>query len=115
MVNSPAGPNPLHLIPSGAHDRRRVFVIPWGRQVVVGTTDDLYEGSLDEPSVSRDDADYLCAAVNEAFGLELGPHDAVGAWAGLRPLPRAGAEPGGRSDVLSRRHALLTERRATPR
>ena len=128
-VRALAGPNPLHLqpskgvhlvfpadivrvnsavvIPSGAHDRRRIFVIPWERQVVVGTTDDLYEGPIDAPSVDQHDAEYCCAAVNDAFGLDLKPADAVGAWAGLRPLPRRDAEPGGRSDSLSRRHALI--------
>ena len=128
-VRKLAGPNPLHLqpskgvhvvfpanrvrvraaavIPSGASDHRRIFVIPWGDQVVVGTTDELYDGPLGAPTVEAADADYCCAAVNAAFGLDLTPADAVGAWAGLRPLPRAGAEPGGRSDTLSRRHAVL--------
>ena len=128
-VRELAGPNPLHLmpskgvhlvfpadvvrvssavvIPSGAHDRRRIFVIPWGRQVVVGTTDDVYEGPIDAPSVTQHDAEYCCTAVNDAFDLDLKPADAVGAWAGLRPLPRADAKPGGRSDTLSRRHALI--------
>ena len=128
-VRELAGPNPLHLlpskgvhlvfdgdtvrvksaviIPSGARDHRRIFLIPWGRQVVVGTTDDIYEGPIDEPSVTLHDAEYCCAAVNEAFDLDLKPSDAVGAWAGLRPLPRGDAKPGGRSDTLSRRHALI--------
>ena len=128
-VRDMAGPSPLHLAPSkgvhlvfsaddlrvksavvlgsGAHDGRRLFVIPWGGQVVVGTTDDAYEGSLDAPSIERSDAEYICDGVNAGFGLNLRPSDAVAAWAGLRPLPRAGAKPGGRSDTLSRRHALL--------
>ena len=128
-VRDLAGPSPMHLlpskgihlvfprdvirvetaaiIPSGANDRRRLFVIPWGRQVVIGTTDDVYEGSLEEPQVDAADAEYCCSAVNRAFGLSLTAEDAVGAWAGLRPLPRADAEPGGRSDTLSRRHALV--------
>ena len=128
-VRELAGPNPLHLqpskgvhlvfsadevqaraaavIPSGHHDHRRIFVIPWGRQVVVGTTDEVYEGPLEAPTVQAEEAEYCCGAVNAAFGLNLTPADAVGAWAGLRPLPRAGAKPGGRSDTLSRRHAIL--------
>ena len=128
-VRELAGPNPLHLqpskgvhlvfsaqdvhvraaavIPSGQHDRRRIFVIPWGRQVVVGTTDDVYEGPLEAPTVQAGEAEYCCAAVNLTFGANLTPADALGAWAGLRPLPRAGAKPGGRSDTLSRRHAIL--------
>ena len=130
-VRDLAGPSPLHLlpskgvhlvfqadrvrlrsaavIPSGANDGRRIFLIPWGPQVVVGTTDDLYDGPLESPSVEHDDAEYCCAAVNAAFGLNLRPADAVGAWAGLRPLPRGDAKPGGRSDTLSRRHALLLD------
>lgn len=99
--------NAAVIIPSGAHDRRRIFVIPWGEQVVVGTTDDVFEGSLDDPRVDPRDAEYCCQAVNRAFDLNLTPADAVAAWAGLRPLPRGDAEPGGRSDVLSRRHALM--------
>ena len=95
------------IIPSGAHDGRRLFVIPWGRQVVVGTTDDAYEGSLTAPTVEQSDADYITAGLNAAFDLTLRPTDAVAAWAGLRPLPRAGAKPGSSSDTLSRRHALL--------
>ena len=129
-VRDLAGPNPLHLMPSkgvhlvfsaddivvnsaaiitsGARDGRRLFVIPWGQQVVVGTTDDVYEGSIESPSVEQHDAEYVCHAVNRAFELNLGPQDAVGAWAGLRPLPRGGAKPGSRTDTLSRRHALMT-------
>jgi glycerol-3-phosphate dehydrogenase len=129
-VRDLAGPSPLHLlpskgvhlvfpaadvqvsvaliIPSGARDGRRVFVIPWEDQVIVGTTDMVYEGPLESPSVEAADAEYCCTAVNKAFGTALTPDDAVGAWAGLRPLPRADAKPGGRSDTLSRRHALLS-------
>lgn len=130
-VRDLAGPSPIHLspskgvhlvfpaervrttsaviIPSGASDHRRIFVIPWGNQVVVGTTDDRYEGSLESPSVDAADAAYCCTAVNEAFGLDLRPSDAIAAWAGLRPLPRGDAKPGSRSDTLSRRHALLED------
>ncbi|MDQ4131178.1 MAG: glycerol-3-phosphate dehydrogenase/oxidase, partial [Actinomycetota bacterium] len=52
------------FIPSGADDGRLVFVIPWGHQVIIGTTDDGYEGDLEEPKVSDSDVDYLLRAVN---------------------------------------------------
>ena len=97
---------PIHtavVIPSRARDGRRLFLIPWGRQVYAGTTDTPYAGSVDDPSVSAEDAAYLLDAVNAAFGTNLGPDDAVGAWAGLRPL----IEGAGHTRDLSRRHLVV--------
>lgn len=91
------------VLPSAARDGRRVFLVPWGRQVYVGTTDDHYDGPLDEPSVTDEDADYLLAAVNTAFGTSLSAADAIGAWAGLRPL----IEAAGHTRDLSRRHLVV--------
>ncbi|MDP8960499.1 MAG: FAD-dependent oxidoreductase, partial [Actinomycetota bacterium] len=96
------------FIPSGADDGRFVFVIPWGQQVIVGTTDDHYEGDLEEPSVSAADADYLLHAVNRSFGTSLTVADAIGAWAGLRPLLRGRGATSTPND-LSRRHAIFEE------
>lgn len=95
------------LIPSMAGDGRMVFVLPWDESVVVGTTDEAYEGTLDAPSVSAADAGYLSTAVNEAFGTDLGAGDAVGAWAGLRPLLASEAHLPMDSETLSRRHVLV--------
>ncbi|MGH3440502.1 MAG: glycerol-3-phosphate dehydrogenase/oxidase [Nitriliruptorales bacterium] len=94
------------LIPSGSHDRRWIFVIPWGDQVIVGTTDEHFEGDLDRPAVGGDEAAYLVNAVNTSFGTDLSPTDAVGAWAGLRPLLRGASETDASRD-LSRRHAIF--------
>ncbi|HWH31082.1 MAG TPA: glycerol-3-phosphate dehydrogenase/oxidase [Egibacteraceae bacterium] len=97
------------VVPSVAGDRRSVFLIPWGGQVLVGTTDDSYDGPLDRPAVDQRDADYLCAAVNRAFGTALSAADAVGAYAGLRPLLHGEQDKEVGTDRLSRRHALLVE------
>lgn len=94
------------LIPSVAGDARMVFVLPWDDAVAVGTTDDAYDGPLDAPTVEATDAAYLCGAVNVAFGTDLRPADAVGAWAGLRPLLASEAHLPMDSETLSRRHAL---------
>ncbi len=94
------------LIPSGADDGRLIFVIPWGEQVIVGTTDDHYEGDLDAPTVGPDDAAYLLNAVNTSFGTSLTLDDTIGAWAGLRPLLAGGRESAASRD-LSRRHAMF--------
>jgi glycerol-3-phosphate dehydrogenase len=97
--------NSAVVLSSSASDGRRLFVIPWGSQVYVGTTDDAHDGGLDDPCVEPTDAAYVLAGTNRAFGTTLTVADAVGAWAGLRPLlrdPRAA-----RTADLSRRHALV--------
>ncbi|MFP5308520.1 MAG: FAD-dependent oxidoreductase [Actinomycetes bacterium] len=92
------------VVPSGLDDGRMLFVIPWGGQAYVGTTDDVYDGDRDRPDLDEADAAYLCGAVNRAFGTDLTPADAVGAWAGLRPLASGAA---GATKDLSRRHVVL--------
>lgn len=97
--------NSALVLPSAAADGRRLFVIPWGQQVYVGTTDDLHVGALEDPTVVATDAEYVLAGVNEAFATSLTAADAVGAWAGLRPLLRD-ARARGTAD-LSRRHTIV--------
>ena len=98
--------NQAVAIPSHAGDGRRNFVIPWGEQVYVGTTDDAWDGDPHRPDLDEDEAAYLLHSVNTSFGGELTLADAVGAWAGLRPLITAGASA---SKDLSRRHAITHE------
>lgn len=92
------------VIPSVRGDGRRVFLVPWGEQVYLGTTDDLDHGVDDTPTVTAADAAYLLDALNAAFGSDLGIDDAVGAWAGWRPLVQADAV--GATADLSRRHLV---------
>lgn len=91
------------VVPSAAEDGRRLFLIPWGDQVYVGTTDDPDEADGRGPHVSEGDAAYLLAAVNRAFATDLGADDAIGAWAGWRPLVAGAA---GTTADLSRRHLV---------
>ncbi len=86
-----------------ADRRRMLFVIPWLDHVVVGTTDEAYEGSLDHAAVEASDRAYCIDALNENFGLDLTDQDVTGAYAGLRPLVI-----GERDETadLSRRHAV---------
>jgi glycerol-3-phosphate dehydrogenase len=91
------------VIPSGAGDRRFVFLIPSDGRVYAGTTDTVYEGELDEPPVTDGDRDYILAALAPAFP-EPTADDVVASWAGLRPL--LGLRTGPTAD-LSRRHAIF--------
>jgi glycerol-3-phosphate dehydrogenase len=83
-------------------DRRSVFVVPWGDQTYIGTTDTDYDGPIDDPQCTPEDVDYLLGAINAAVTDEITRADVVGSWAGLRPLVRDATSE--RTADLSRRH-----------
>ena len=91
------------VLPSARDDGRRVFLVPWGAQVYLGTTDDAETAVDAGPTVTAGDATYLLDAVNTAFATDLGPTDAIGAWAGWRPLIDTGDAA---TADLSRRHVV---------
>ncbi|GAC1579660.1 MAG: glycerol-3-phosphate dehydrogenase/oxidase [Candidatus Dormibacteria bacterium] len=83
-------------------DGRMLFAIPWEGYVVVGTTDDDYQGELAAPGCSVDEADQLLRGVNRFFHLDLGPGAVLSRWAGVRPLVSKG-EGQARTKDLSRK------------
>lgn len=91
------------LIPTP--ERRLVFATPWRSSVIVGTTDTEYDGPLDHPSVTPDEAALMLATLSRNFDRSFGPEDLVGAYAGLRPL-LADARYEETRD-LSRHHAVF--------
>ncbi len=93
--------NDIAVVVPVSHDKRSVFVVPWGDLTYIGTTDTDYHGSLDDPPVTREDVDYLLRALRFTG---ITDRDVVGTWAGLRPLVKSGAT--GRTADLSRRHKV---------
>lgn len=74
------------VIPS-LHDKRFLVAAPWYDAVLIGTTDDAYEGDLNKPDISTEEVCYLLAAVNAAFPQAcLTERDILASFAGLRPL-----------------------------
>ncbi|MEU9577668.1 glycerol-3-phosphate dehydrogenase/oxidase [Streptomyces chilikensis] len=80
-----------------------LFVIPWGRHWIVGTTDT--EWSLDKahPAASSADIDYLLEHVNSVLSVPLTRDDVEGVYAGLRPLLAGESEA---TSKLSREHTV---------
>jgi len=96
--------NDIAVVVPVPHDKRSVFVVPWGDLTYIGTTDTDYDGPLDDPQCTPADIEYLLGAINHAITGEITTADVVGTWAGLRPLVRdAGSE---RTADLSRRHKV---------
>jgi glycerol-3-phosphate dehydrogenase len=76
------------IVPAGGE--RTIFALPWYGRVLVGTTDNDYEGDIDHVPPSGDDVEYLLNALNAYFGTDLGLDDLTGAYAGVRPLISSG-------------------------
>jgi glycerol-3-phosphate dehydrogenase len=82
-----------------------LFVIPWGRHWIIGTTDTPWELDKAHPAASRRDIDYLLDQVNQVLREPLGVEDVEGVYAGLRPLLSGESEPTSR---ISREHTVVT-------
>src|SRR3954470_21853183 len=80
-----------------------LFVIPWGRHWIVGTTDTDWALDKTHPAASRTDIDYLLGQVNGVLREPLGHADVEGVYAGLRPLLSGESESTSR---LSREHTV---------
>jgi len=76
------------IVPAGGE--RTIFALPWYGRVLVGTTDNDFDGDIDRIPPSSDDVEYLLEALNAYFGTDLGPDDLTGAYAGVRPLISSG-------------------------
>jgi glycerol-3-phosphate dehydrogenase len=84
-------------------ERSVLFVIPWGRHWLVGTTDTDWELDLAHPAASSADIAYLLDRVNAVLRTPLSHADVEGVYAGLRPLLYGESEA---TSKLSREHAV---------
>ncbi|WP_134738249.1 glycerol-3-phosphate dehydrogenase [Nocardioides sp. 503] len=82
-----------------------LFVIPWGRHWIIGTTDTAWDLDKAHPAASRADIDYILDHVNAILREPLDHDDVVGVWAGLRPLLSGESEP---TSKISREHTVVT-------
>jgi glycerol-3-phosphate dehydrogenase len=80
-----------------------LFVIPWGRHWIIGTTDTAWDLDKDEPAASGADVDYLLDHVNSVLTIPLAHEDIEAVYAGLRPLVSGGSAE---TTKLSREHTV---------
>ena len=80
-----------------------LFVIPWGRHWIVGTTDTEWTLGKDHPAASSADIEYLLEHVNSVLAVPLTREDVEGVYAGLRPLLAGESEA---TSKLSREHVV---------
>ncbi len=80
-----------------------LFVIPWGRHWIIGTTDTAWNLDKAHPAASATDIDYVLSHVNRILRTELTREDVEGVYAGLRPLLSGESDD---TSKLSREHVV---------
>ena len=99
------------IVPAGAD--RTIFALPWYGRTLMGTTDNDYSGDLAHVKPGDDDIDYILEAANAFFGIDLGPGDLTGAYAGVRPListgdPRKSVDISRKAELYETSSGMLT-------
>jgi glycerol-3-phosphate dehydrogenase len=85
---------------------RVLFLIPYGASWIAGTTDEADAGEPDRPVPTAAEVDQILDNINHVLEVDLRREDAVGAYAGLRPLVGV---PGGDTARVSREHTIHRE------
>jgi glycerol-3-phosphate dehydrogenase len=99
-------PRAAVIIPVAGESARWVGATPTGDgRVIVGVTDDEYQGAIDdEPAVTAAEEAFLLGTLSRVLQAPLTSQDVRGRYAGFRPLLDRGA---GSTADLSRRHAII--------
>jgi glycerol-3-phosphate dehydrogenase len=67
-------------------DRRVFFVLPWKGTTLVGTTEVVQRGALDDVQASKEEIDYLISRFNRYISEPIALADVASTFAGVRPL-----------------------------
>lgn len=85
-----------------------LFIIPWSRYWLIGTTDTPWTQELAHPVATSADIDYVLGHANTVLARPLTRDDIIGTWAGLRPLLQPGTKAGTASAKISREHTTAS-------
>ncbi len=87
---------------SEAADGRLVFILPWGRMVLIGTTDERFNQLPDCAVATEDEIEYLIEQTHRVFPqIQFDREDVVLHYSGVRPLPFV---PDGKPGAIPRGH-----------
>jgi glycerol-3-phosphate dehydrogenase len=85
-----------------------LFIIPWSRYWVIGTTDTAWHEDLVHPVANAADIQYVIDHANTVLSHPISREDVIGTWAGLRPLLQPGTKAGTSSAKVSREHTTAS-------
>ena len=85
-------------------DGRPIFIIPWNKLYLIGTTDVRFEGDPDQVRCEDWEIDYLLSETNLALpGAQLTRDNILDTYSGVRPLPVTGDK---NEQSITRRHFI---------
>ena len=85
-------------------DGRPFFIIPWNRQILIGTTDIRFVGDPGDANASDAEIDYLLVETNRLFPhASLDRQDINFTYSGVRPLPKRESGP---ESAITRKHII---------
>jgi glycerol-3-phosphate dehydrogenase len=91
-------------------DARPFFILPWNGLLLIGTTDERFEGDPADATIDPREFAYLVAETERAFPSAAGLHRRVlYTHTGVRPLPY---QPGATEGAVTRRHLIRRHRAA---
>jgi glycerol-3-phosphate dehydrogenase len=89
----------VHKLYEGNHayllqndDKRIVFVIPYHGYSMIGTTDVVFSGNLDDIAISTNEINYLFELAANYFKKQLLRENIINTWSGVRPLIAASTD-----------------------
>jgi glycerol-3-phosphate dehydrogenase len=85
-----------------------LFIIPWSRYWIIGTTDTAWKQDVARPVATSADIDYVLEQANAVLSPPISRDDIVGHYAGLRPLLQPGTKSGGQPAKVSREHTVAS-------
>jgi len=90
-------------------DRRVFFALPWKKTTLVGTTEVVQQGSLDEVHASQEEIDYLITRFNRYIREPISAADVASTFSGVRPLVGRRSNPSviGREYRIQRQGNLI--------
>ena len=83
-----------------------LFIIPWQRYWIIGTTDTPYTEDRERPVATSKDIDYVLMQANKLIANPLTREDIIGTYTGLRPLLQPKVKDGAASTKVSREHTV---------
>lgn len=89
-------------------DGRVLFAVPWHGRVIIGTTDTPVQDVSLEPRPLDEELEFLLVHAARYLTKDPAPEDVLSAFAGLRPLVKAG--DGENTAALSRDHTINISR-----
>jgi len=105
----PGAPRTGVYVEAGA-DGRPFFILPWNDLLLIGTTDERFEGDAGAATIDSHEIAYLTSETERVFPGAAGLADRVlYTHTGIRPLPW---QPHGATGAITRRHVIRRHRAA---